>query len=376
MSLKIGILGTRGIPNHYGGFEQCAAQISKKLVLQGHDVAVYNSHKHPYQEKEWQGVKLIHCFDPEHKIGTFGQFVYDFNCFIDSKKRKFDVLLQLGYTSNAILYPFWPSYCPNLINMDGLEWKRTKYTTLVRKFLKYAEGVAVKHANWLVADSVGIKDYLYKKYSCSSSFIPYGAIPFTSPDPSLLPKNLVANNYDLLIARMEKENSIECVIKAFLNRNTSRQLVLVGSIENGYGKLLHQQFAKNNNIVFLGGLYDLKVLNNLRYFSHLYYHGHTVGGTNPSLIEAMASNAMIIAHRNEFNSNVLEENAYYFSNQKELTSLIMNLENEGKNETFLKSNLEKVKAHYNWESVTKQYERVFYEAIKEFNQAKGPKRTS
>ncbi|MBD0285886.1 MAG: DUF1972 domain-containing protein, partial [Flavisolibacter sp.] len=96
--MHIGIIGTRGIPNNYGGFEQCAEYLAAGLVKRGFRVSVYNSHNHPYQEKEWKGVNIIHCYDPEYKWGTAGQFVYDLNCIRDARKRSFDIILQLGYT--------------------------------------------------------------------------------------------------------------------------------------------------------------------------------------------------------------------------------------------------------------------------------------
>src|SRR5690606_5763699 len=106
--MKIAILGTRGIPNHYGGFEQFAEFFSVYLAQKGHEVYVYNSHNHPHQEPTFNGVNIIHCNDPEHKMGTFGQFIYDYNCIIDSRKRNFDIILQLGYTSNSIWFFLLP----------------------------------------------------------------------------------------------------------------------------------------------------------------------------------------------------------------------------------------------------------------------------
>src|SRR5215213_11430209 len=102
MALKIAILGTRGIPNNYGGFEQIAGFLSKGLVEKGHSVTVYNSHQHPYKKDSWNGVQIIHCFDPEFLIGTAGQFIYDLNCILDARKRNFDVWLFMGYTSSSI----------------------------------------------------------------------------------------------------------------------------------------------------------------------------------------------------------------------------------------------------------------------------------
>src|SRR5690606_21575776 len=108
LSLKLGILGTRGIPNRYGGFEQCAQFLAEGLVNRGHRVWVYNSHNHEYRQKTWKGVDIIHRFDPEYQIGTAGQFLYDWSCIEDARKRDFDILLHLGYTSNSIWHWRWP----------------------------------------------------------------------------------------------------------------------------------------------------------------------------------------------------------------------------------------------------------------------------
>ena len=115
--MKIGILGTRGIPNAYGGFEQFAEYLSQGLVKKGHQVSVYNSDKHHYKESTWKGVNIINCYDPENKIGTAGQFIYDFNCIQDSSKRNFDIILQLGYTSSSVWHRYWPKDAFNIINM-------------------------------------------------------------------------------------------------------------------------------------------------------------------------------------------------------------------------------------------------------------------
>src|SRR5690606_26337508 len=136
--MKVGILGTRGIPNHYGGFEQFAEFFSVYLARLGHEVYVYNSHNHPYQQPVFECVNIIHCNDPEYKLGTFGQFIYDYNCLRDARKRDFDILLQLGYTSNSIWFFMLPKNQIVITNMDGLEWKRSKYSAPVRQFLKFA----------------------------------------------------------------------------------------------------------------------------------------------------------------------------------------------------------------------------------------------
>ena len=129
--MKIAILGTRGIPNNYGGFEQFAEYLSVGLVDKGHNVFVYNSHNHIFKESIYKGVNIIHCFDPEYLIGTSGQFLYDLNCIINCRKSNFDIILQLGYTSSSIWNGIMPKNSSLVTNMDGIEWKRSKFSNKV-----------------------------------------------------------------------------------------------------------------------------------------------------------------------------------------------------------------------------------------------------
>lgn len=358
--MKIAILGTRGIPNNYGGFEQFAEFLSIGLVNKGHEVWVYSPHNHKYLQPEWNGVKLIHKFDPEYKIGTAGQFLYDLNCILDSRKRGFDIILQLGYTSSSIWNFLFKRPAIIVTNMDGLEWKRTKYSKRTQNFLKYAERTAVKRSDSLVSDSLGIKKYLYEKYSTESDFIPYGAETFKDPDESVLtPFKLRAYNYDLLIARLEPENNIDVILEGFSKTNTGRQCIVVGNEKTHYGAYLVNKYAANKKIIFLGSIYDMKVVNNLRYFSNLYFHGHSVGGTNPSLLEAMASNALIAAHHNAFNASILEGDAYYFMSADEVATLISGITKDETQQNKIEANKLKIESLYSWRKIVNDYECVF-----------------
>lgn len=365
ISLKIGILGTRGIPNRYGGFEQCAEYLAVGLVQKGHKVWVYNSHNHEYQGSEWNGVQIVHCNDPEHKYGTPGQFIYDYNCFTDAKKRDFDVLLQLGYTSSSIWYWRWPKYCKNVVNMDGLEWKRTKYNKYAQKFLKIAEGWAAKHGDMLVADSVGIQQYLKDTYNKPSRFIAYGADVFEQPDEKILAAyNVQPYSYDMLIARMEPENNIETIIKGHIASGTERPLLVVGKTSNTFGTYLVDTYGHNKGLRFLGAIYDAPVINNLRYYSNLYFHGHSVGGTNPSLLEAMGCNALIVAHDNVFNKTVLGSDAFYFADDAQLASVIKQAGDKSSHAEYLDNNTKKIRTQYSWARITDMYEQVLLDAVK------------
>ena len=357
--MKIAILGTRGIPNYYGGFEQFAQYLSVGLVKNNHEVFVYNSSNHPYQESEYRGVKIIHCYDPEDRIGTVGQFVYDFNCILDSRKRNFDIILQLGYTSSSI-FNFLFKNSRIVTNMDGLEWKRSKYSKPVQIFLKYAEKLAVSYSDILIADSKGIKEYLDSKYNLNSKFIPYGADANQQFDLAHLNKfSLEPYRYDMLIARLEPENSVKEIIEGFAASTTSRNLVIVGSTSTNLGQYLKNNI-KDKRLLYLEYISDINQLNSLRYYSNLYFHGHTVGGTNPSLLEAMASQALVCANDNVFNRSILGDDAHYFTSSKNVSKLVNSL-NKDEYSKFVTSNRNKIIETYNWESIIKQYEKVLDE---------------
>ena len=363
--MKIAILGTRGIPNYHGGFEQFTEFFSVFLVDKGHDVYVYNSSLHPYQEAQFKGVKLIHCKDYEDKIGTAGQFIYDFNCIINSRKENFDIILQLGYTSSTIWHRFLPKKPVVITNMDGLEWKRSKYKKPVRKFLKYAEKLGANHSDYLISDSIGIQKHLLETYDKPSEFIAYGADCFTNPDESILNLyDVEKEQYNMLIARMEPENNIEIILDGIAQSKNKVKFLIIGKHDtNSFGSYLKEKFKAIENIIFLGGIYDINHLNNLRYFSNLYFHGHSVGGTNPSLLEAMASNSLIVAHNNIFNKAILKEDAFYFENAQQISGYVEQVRKADHSKLLDKLNTN-VKTNYSWEKINNAYLDFFKKTLK------------
>lgn len=357
-SLNIGILGSRGVPNAYGGFEQFAQYLSKGLVERGHSVSVYQSSNHPFTESEWEGVQLIRIDDPEHKLGTAGQFIYDFKSNRDARKRGFDVLYHLGYTSDSVWAPLWPQKTVNLVNMDGLEWKRTKYSPKVQRFLRWAEKRAVRYADHLVADSIGIQQYLKETYGASATYLPYGAnLTAPQPEAALQPFNLTANGYHLVIARMEPENHIAEIIEGHVQAGFPKPLVLVGSTDTPFGKQLRARFPQTE-LRWLGPVFDKTALDALRQHAALYLHGHSVGGTNPSLLEAMADGALIAAHDNPFNRAILEARAAWFSDAGTLAQMLQSAW-ATENQHLRAQHRQHIADTFSWEHIINQYEALF-----------------
>ncbi|PXV61966.1 glycosyltransferase involved in cell wall biosynthesis [Dysgonomonas alginatilytica] len=366
--MKIAILGTRGIPNSYGGFEQFAEYLSVGLVNRGHSVTVYNVHFHEYNQSEFKGVRIKKIYSPEKQIGAAANFIYDYLCLKDALKQDFDIIYEAGYHSNSPSYYLLKKNSPIVItNMDGIEWKRSKWNYFTRQLIKRLEKIAVRKSDYLVSDNSAIQQYYKKEFGVDSFCIAYGAdIVEYFNEEILRTYDVVIREYFLLIARLEPENNIEMILDGYALSKDARPFLVIGNAETKYGRLLQQKYG-GRNIRFLGGIYDKNVLDSLRHYSTLYFHGHSVGGTNPSLLEAMASQSLIVAHGNPFNRAVLGQNAFYFNNSSEISSIICECQqtNEHKRLLLISDNKAKIEDEYSWNSIVHQYENLFYEALKE-----------
>ena len=245
--MKIAFVSTRGIPNNYGGFEQFAEYISVGLARRGHDVTVYSPHFHPYKENEYKGVRIKHIHSPEQWMGSsIGSFFYDFKCLKDAlQEGDYDIIYEAGYTSIIPAYIWFDIKKRKDVivttNMDGLEYKRTKFNPLVRRFVEWEEKMAVKHSHYLVSDNTGIADYFMQKYGKPSKYLAYGADIHDDYNQDIPAEyGLTADSYYLIIARMEPENNIEMAIQGYLASKHKGicPLVLVGKIHRTFAKTL------------------------------------------------------------------------------------------------------------------------------------------
>ncbi len=367
--MKIAIAGTRGIPNDYGGFEQCAQYLSVILAEKGHEVTVFNSHDHQFKESTYKGVAIKHIYNPENNIGAAGNFIYDYLCMRYAIVNKFDVILMLGYTTASMFYPLMDFGKTALVtNMDGLEWKRDKWNSAVKKLALWFEKLAAKYSHFHIADNERIRDYLVSKYNIDPVCIPYGSDMISSFDKSVIEQYEVEpGRYSLLIARLEPENNIRMVLQGYSASALQEPLLVIGKVNTKYGLDLQREYSGDKRIWFLGGIYNIGHLNNLRHFSKIYFHGHSVGGTNPSLLEAMASGCLIMAHGNDFNKWVTGDDALYFSSVDEITGV---LDAPGTLEALrnrmTENNLTKIEGPFSWEVVAASYEKKLENSVNRF----------
>lgn len=369
--MKIAFVSTRGIPNNYGGFEQFAEYISVGMAQRGHEVVVYSPKFHPYQESTYKGVRIKHIYSPETWMGSsVGSFFYDFASLRDAlKKEDFDIIYEAGYTSIIPAYIWFnvkkrkrPIFTTN---MDGLENKRSKFSPMVRRFLDWEEKMAVKYSHYLIADNMGIHDYYKEKYGKESKFLAYGADIHDDFKAEYLEEfGLKSEEYYILIARLEPENNIVMAIEGYLHskENGRRPLIVVGKTNTPHGKELVEKYGNERNVEFVGGIYDFKKLDSVRHFSKAYFHGNSVGGTNPSLLEAMAAGCFIFAHDNIFNRAVLKENAFYYPSADKVTEYLNRIDTiaEGSKIQYTARNIEVIRNEYSWESLIDKHEKYFY----------------
>jgi glycosyltransferase involved in cell wall biosynthesis len=253
--------------------------------------------------------------------------------------------------------------------MDGMEWKRSKYSGHVKRFLMYAEKLAVKYSDHLVADSTAVKVYLDNKYKVESSYISYGAEITEGANEELLkPYRIVKHEYYMLMARMEPENNIDMILEGFCKTAAVERFVVVGNTNNSFGKKMLEKYAGDKRVDFVGAIFEEGSTNALRKYCKLYFHGHSVGGTNPSLLEAMASGAAIAAHDNEFNRAVLQEDSFYFKNSNDVQELINTTNRSGVTTLMTNQNLEKIKTQFNWPAIIDAYEAMIVECYHRIKQ--------
>jgi glycosyltransferase involved in cell wall biosynthesis len=355
----IQILGTRGIPAQHGGFETFAEHFSIYLQQKGWQVTVYCQEEGTGEiyEDEWNGIQRIHI--PVTQEGAKGTVVFDWKSTLHAAKRKVPVL-TLGYNTAILSILYRMKGVKNLINMDGIEWRRGKWSPLERAWLYVNEKLGAWLGNHLIADHPEIKNHLSKFVSSSKiTVIPYSADILGTADESLLgPLGLEKNRYAVLIARPEQENSILEIVRAYSQARRGMPLVILGNYTpetNSYHRLVID--AAGAEVKFVGAIYDKDVVQALRFFARFYVHGHTVGGTNPSLVEALGAGSPVLAHNNKFNRWVAGEGARYFATEDECAEQIdILLHDDELIASMRKHSFQQMTNNFTWDKIHQSYE--------------------
>ncbi len=355
--MKLAILGTRGIPARYGGFETFADEIAKRLVEREVSVTVFCEAAGDQQPTEYRGVFLEYV--AATPLGPLTTIVYDLRS-IWRARRSYDVVYMLGY--GASLFCFIPRLFGTRvwINMDGLEWTRSKWSRTARSWLKMMERVAMWTPNRIIADANAVEENLSLRYRRMPrcSVIPYGArIVDAPPGVGILTEwNLEPEKYYLVVCRLEPENHVLEIVRGYVASNSTRPLVVVGDHSRKSTYVAQLRAVADARVRFIGTIYDQEKLSGLRYYCRSYFHGHSVGGTNPSLLEALACGNTVFAHNNPFNREVAGDAARYFSKQQDVSTFIVRFEQEGSpSEAARNRAREVIASRYTWEKITDMY---------------------
>ena len=356
--MKLGIIGTVGVPARYGGFETLVHHLILNMD-KSYDVTVYASKKaYPKEErvKTWKGASVKYI--PLKANGIQSVF-YDIASMIHALIYC-EVLLILG-VSGCMILPFVKLFSKKkiIVNIDGLEWRRPKWNKFAKKFLQWSEVIACRFADEIVTDNQILKEYAKIRYNKATRLIEYGAdhtskIEKEKEDIDKYP--FLIHTYAFKVARIEPENHIHVVVEAF-SRMPSQQLVLVGNWNNSsYGIKLREQYRKFENLYLLDPIYEIEELDLLRSNADLYIHGHSAGGTNPSLVEAMFLGLPILSIDVIYNRITTHNQALYFNNEKDLCELVLEC-SVGKHDLeTIRYNLQQIAYNqYTWRRITQLY---------------------
>ena len=357
------INGIRGLPAAHGGFETFAECLSLYLVKQGWEVIVYCQEESGEKTiEEWKGITLVKI--PVSRKGSLGTIIFDFKSIIDSLKYRTTVL-TLGYNTAIfnIIYRFFG--IKNIINMDGIEWKRSKWSAPVKAWFYLNELIGSAVGHHLIADNPEIEKHLtrvrYNKHKIT--MIPYGADEsHISNTDALESFGLKQNQYALVIARPEPENSILEIIASFSATDCDIKLVVLGNYNASDAYQASVLRAANDRVNFVGAIYDPAIVQTLRTYCRFYIHGHQVGGTNPSLVEALGCGSPVLAQGNRFNRWVLGESGLYFS---DIVDLKQGIERYCVDDELVQSmreaSLQRWQEKFTWPAVLAQYEGLLSE---------------
>lgn len=355
-NIEVAIVGTQGIPANYGGFESLVENLTGENCPDGVHYTVFCSSKDmPGRPTEYKGATLKYV--GFHANGS-QSVVYDIVSLCRTL-RGYDVVLLLG-VSGGLFLPVYRllSRKKLIINIDGQEWKRDKWNKFAKYILRISEKLAVRHADIVIADNKGIQNYVTETYGRPSELIAYGgdhaARNLTDEKMQEILKSygLEKNGYTFALCRIEPENNVETVLQAFTK--TDKTLVFIGNWNRSpYSRALKERFGAYSNIRILDAIYDLDTLYALRSCCSAYVHGHSAGGTNPSLVEAMHFGMPIVAYDVVYNRETTENAAYYFRTPEDLIRI---LNEDGLDGSRMK---EIARRRYTWRHVSDQYVKLF-----------------
>jgi glycosyltransferase involved in cell wall biosynthesis len=359
--MRLALIGTRGVPARYGGFETCVEEVGRRLVKAGHTVVVYcrrlDSPESESLPRSYEGMELVHL--PALRKKSLETLSHTALSVIHVLRHRVDAAILFN-SANAPFLPLLRARgIPVATHVDGLEWKRTKWQGAGREYYRRAESMAVRWSDALIADAQGIADYYTHEFGAETELIAYGApIIAGAPHDRLAEVGLEPGGYHLVVARFEPENHVDVIVEGYRRSNARHPLVVVGSAPYAdvYTQRIHS--LSDDRVRFFGAVWDQHLLDELYANSATYLHGHSVGGTNPSLLRAIGAAAPTIAYDVNFNREVIADAGRYFGTAEDVRAEIENAESDPETARERGVRGQRAAYRYDWDDVAARYERL------------------
>jgi len=361
--LKVAILGVRGYPYVYSGYETLVKELGERLQQRGVEVTVY-CHRSLFRERpdEVNGIKLVYMPSIEQK--SLSQLTHSFFSILHACLSDVDVIFVVNSANGPFGLISRLFRKPTAINVDGLEWLRPKWKGMGARYFLWSSKMSTKLFDHIINDAEAMQKIYKEMFACESTVIAYGANPSYSSNPEKIKKwGLEKQGYFLIVGRMVPDNNADLLVKGFIQSNSTRKLVIVGDVpyQDNYASQLKQ--IKDKRLIFTGYVTDPEELKALFHNCYAYYHGHEFGGTNPSMLKALGYGCAILALNTVFNQEMLQNGKYGWFFEKNTESVKALTEKAEKEEASMSqlrtTSREGLSKKYNWDYVTDQYLEVF-----------------
>ena len=354
---SVAVIGTRGYPSYYGGYETTVRKLAPYFVSMGWDVTVYSRRGATMSDDKGMDAGVTARFTAGLETQKLSTLSHGFTAAIDAAAHRPDVALVCNVANGYFLPLLKARGIPTLVNVDGIEWERAKWSPFAKRVFRSGAQFAAKWASELVFDARAIEDYWRQTFGAKGIFIPYGG---DVPPELVVPDGLTHRGYVLLIARFVPENSVPEFFQAVPAIAAKQPVVIVGC--SGYGGELddaaRELAASHPSVSWLGQISNDKLLLALWQHAGLYFHGHSVGGTNPSLVQAMAAGAPILARDTIYNREVLGPEGRFVNAEPEAIArtVLQMMESRPELDELARENLQRAEQHYSWPKVCEAYE--------------------
>lgn len=356
--MKIALIGTRGVPARYGGFETCVEEVGQRLAAAGHAVTVYCRPEEQHAAappSEYLGMHLVHL--PVVRRRSLETLAHTALSVLHRSLAGTDAAIVFNAANAPLLPVVKARRVPVATHVDGLEWRRGKWGPTGQRYYRAAEALAVRWSDALIADAQGIQDYYTTEFAAPTELIAYGAPILVAPGAERVRElGLEPDRYHLVVARFEPENHVREIVEGYVASGAELPLVVVGSAPYADAYTAQINAVADDRVHMLGGLWDQDQVNELYANALSYLHGHSVGGTNPSLLRAAGAGTFTIAYDVPFNREVLGEHAEYFDGPVAVAEHVMATEAAPSRARARGEALQQDIQRYNWDDVAERYE--------------------